>query len=220
MQSVCSLRWRKKNHHRKQTMLPAWTHTPALLHLQWTMLVEAVQPRASSRASVHYLGSKTNRHFSPPDIHTFSYVTGAEVCALKAACQIQGLGGSTNASNTLDEIEGGEKNTNPNTQELVQIHNYNLGMVQVSAAVLPWRICTGLGQCWHPDHHLMRMVRSWQSRIEGRAAGGHLSYVIFKKKNPKKISGSAARKRVPGRLEVAEILFWMVPCADRTCRFI
>lgn len=57
----------------------------------------------------------------------------------------------------------------------------------------------------------MRMVRSWQSRIEGKGAEGHFSYIILEKKptkkKKKKKSGTAARKRVPGRLEVAEILF-------------
>lgn len=59
------------------------------------------------------LGEQNQQAFSPPDIHTFPYVTGAEVCALKAACQIQGLGGSTNASSTLDEIEGKKKKSKP-----------------------------------------------------------------------------------------------------------
>lgn len=71
--------------------------------------------------------------FSPPVIHTFPSVTGAEVCALKAACQIQGLGGNTNASSILDEFQNKPWGTHTDTQLLG-------GVVQVPAAALPLRI--------------------------------------------------------------------------------
>lgn len=65
-------------------------------------------PRSMQQSICTPLGEQNQQAFSPPVIHTFPYVTGAEACALKAACQIQGLGGSTNASSTLDEIQGGK----------------------------------------------------------------------------------------------------------------
>lgn len=111
-QPVCTLRWRKKNHHRRADNAPcmdthAGSNSSSSSAVNYTGRSCAARSKQPSICTP--LGEQNQQAFSPPDIHTFPYVTGAEVCALKAACQIQGLGGSTNASSTLDEIEGGKK---------------------------------------------------------------------------------------------------------------
>lgn len=112
MQSVCTLRWRKKNHHRRADNAPFMdTHTSSNSSSSSAVNYagRSCAARSKQQSICTPLGEQNQQAFSPPDIHTFPYVTGAEVCALKAACQIQGLGGSTNASSTLDKIEGEEK---------------------------------------------------------------------------------------------------------------
>lgn len=126
---VFAVRHRKESHHCEDRQRSAWTETcthassdsfPSLASVSCPSRI--CTPGSDNQSICTSFREQNQQAVSPPVIHTFPYVTGAEACALKAACQIQGLGGSRNASSTLAEFKKKTQNPpgHPNPGEHIQ----------------------------------------------------------------------------------------------------